>query len=78
MNPFLGITLVLTALGILIGTVKLAGRSGALSPEWSRKLVHMGMGFVTLAFPWVFHAGANNARARSGWPARYSHSMLSR
>jgi phytol kinase len=56
MNPFLGITLVLTALGILIGTVKLAGRSGKLSPEWSRKLVHMGMGFVTLAFPWVFNA----------------------
>ncbi|MFN8012846.1 MAG: hypothetical protein U0P81_15860 [Holophagaceae bacterium] len=59
MNPLLGIALVLAALGLLIGTVKLAGRSGALSPEWSRKLVHMGMGFVTLAFPWIF---------TSAWP----------
>lgn len=53
MNPWMGMALVLGALGLLMGGVKLARRR--LDAEWSRKLVHMGMGFVTLAFPWIFH-----------------------
>jgi phytol kinase len=52
MNPVLGILLVLSALGALIGIVKLAGKR--LSPELSRKAVHVGMGFVCLSFPWIF------------------------
>ena len=55
MNPWLGIVLVLGWLGLLVGSVKLAQVRATLSPEWSRKLVHAGMGAVTLSFPWVFH-----------------------
>lgn len=54
MNPFLGMALVLGALGLLVGSVKVARSRAGLDPEWARKLVHMGMGFVTLAFPWLF------------------------
>ncbi|MEX1117484.1 MAG: hypothetical protein WEB60_01695 [Terrimicrobiaceae bacterium] len=52
MNPWLGILGVLAALGLLIGIVKAFGRW--LSPELSRKAVHVGMGLVCLGFPWIF------------------------
>jgi phytol kinase len=54
-NPWLGILLVLLGLSLLMGSVKAAQRFSGLHPEWSRKIVHVGMGFVTLAFPWLFH-----------------------
>lgn len=52
MNPWWGIFAVLTALGSLVGLVKLCGQ--CLPPELSRKAVHVGMGLVCLSFPWVF------------------------
>lgn len=57
MSPWLGILLVLTALGLLMGVTQLLRRR--MSPELSRKAVHIGMGLVCLSFPWVF---------RENWP----------
>jgi phytol kinase len=56
-NPWAGIALVLGALGFLIGVVRLA--QGRIAPELSRKAVHVGMGALCLAFPWIF---------RETWP----------
>lgn len=63
-SPWLGIALVLVVLVLLI-----AGTAGAITlmrmrgrdphPEISRKVVHVGMGLVTLCFPWLFE---------SAWP----------
>jgi len=58
-SPWLGMALVLGCLGLLVGVVKVARARLDLDPEWARKLVHMGMGFVTLSFPWIF---------RDTWP----------
>ncbi|MEO7599032.1 MAG: hypothetical protein ABIV50_08880 [Opitutus sp.] len=54
MNPALGITGVLVALGILIPGVRAMRARGLVQPETSRKLVHLGMGVVCLTLPWVF------------------------
>ena len=59
MNPFLGIALVLGALGVLMGVVRVLQQRGIVGAEMSRKLVHMGMGCVCLTFPWLF---------RTEWP----------
>jgi len=53
LNPFLGIAIVLLALGALIFGVKRL-QAGSIDPELARKLVHMGMGVVCLSFPWLF------------------------
>jgi len=55
-NPLLGIALVLFAFTALTLEVKRL-QTGGIDPELARKLVHMGMGAVCLAFPWLF-AGA--------------------
>lgn len=56
MNPLAGIGLVLGALvGLMLG-VRAAQRAGAVGAEAARKLVHLGMGTVCLALPWVFDA----------------------
>lgn len=52
MNAWLGIALVLTALGLLFGTVR--ALSSQLSAELSRKTVHITMGLICLSFPWIF------------------------
>jgi len=57
MNPWLGIGVVLGSLGILMGVVSVFRR--VLSPEISRKSIHVGMGGICLAFPWIF---------ADGWP----------
>lgn len=44
---------VLLALGVLLVVARLLGRFGVVG-EASRKLVHLGMGGATLAFPWLF------------------------
>ena len=59
MNPGAGIALVLAALGALMLGVRGLQRTGAAGPEMARKLVHMGMGTICLAFPWLF---------REAWP----------
>lgn len=54
MSPWLGIGLVLAALtGLLFGLRRLQ-RSATVHPELVRKLLHVGMGLVTLSFPWLF------------------------
>src|SRR5262249_54713981 len=50
----LGIVLVLAALGLLMTALKLYQSCCRPHPEWVRKLLHMGMGLVTLSFPWLF------------------------
>lgn len=54
MSPAGGIALVLGALGVLMLGVRAVQRAGAVDAELARKLVHMGMGTVCLAFPWLF------------------------
>ena len=55
MNPWLGMAVVAASFAAVMGAVKLAGRHWQLHPEVCRKLVHVGMGFVTLTFPWLFN-----------------------
>jgi phytol kinase len=52
--PVVGIVMVLGALGGLIGGIWLLTRTRAISPELSRKGVHVGMGLLVLTFPWLF------------------------
>jgi phytol kinase len=56
-SPFIGIALVLAAFGALFVVLRSASRK--LHPELVRKLMHVGMGLVSLSFPWLFH---------SAWP----------
>jgi phytol kinase len=49
-----GIALLAGLLAGLMLAVRAAQRRGAVGPELARKLVHMGMGAVCLAFPWIF------------------------
>jgi len=49
-----GIGLVLATLGGLMGSLRLYQRLGSPHPELVRKLLHLGMGLVTLSFPWLF------------------------
>lgn len=53
MNPWVGILGVLVVLGALMGALRIF--QGRLPAELSRKGVHVGMGLVCLAFPWIFH-----------------------
>lgn len=59
MNAFLGMASVLAVLGGMVAGLRLWQRAAAPHPELVRKLLHMGMGLVTLSFPWVF---------TSAWP----------
>ncbi|MEM7013952.1 MAG: hypothetical protein AAF585_21025, partial [Verrucomicrobiota bacterium] len=54
MRDWFGFFAMFTALPLLMILVKAAAKKWNLSPEVKRKLVHMGMGLATLAFPWVF------------------------
>lgn len=59
LHPLAGMLLVLAALGALVGVLRYWQVKRAPHPELVRKLLHIGMGLVTLSFPWVF---------RSPWP----------
>jgi phytol kinase len=50
-DPWLGIALVLGALGVLLAALS---RTSDHHPELARKAVHVGMGFAVLTFPWLF------------------------
>jgi phytol kinase len=54
MNPLLGMTLVAGSFTGLILGVAWMRRRRRVHPELSRKIVHIGMGFTTLSFPWLF------------------------
>lgn len=53
MTPWAGILLILGAFTAMWVLLRLA-RPWITSPELSRKLLHIGMGLVSLALPWVF------------------------
>jgi len=53
-SPLTGIALVLAVFGGLFAALRVASRK--FNPELVRKLMHVGMGLVTLSFPWLFHA----------------------
>lgn len=55
--PAVGIAAVLGALAVTLGGLKRWQRAARPHPELVRKVAHVGMGLVTLSFPWVF-AGA--------------------
>lgn len=55
LSPWVGIAMVLSALVGLMGLLRLYRRKYQPHPEILRKLLHVGMGLVTLSFPWVFH-----------------------
>jgi phytol kinase len=54
MRSIVSVAVVLGLLGGLMAGVRLAQIRGAVGPELSRKLVHVGMGTLCLAFPWIF------------------------
>jgi phytol kinase len=54
MAPWLGIALVLAVLGGLMAGLRIYQRLAAPHPEVVRKFLHVGMGLVTLSFPWLF------------------------
>jgi phytol kinase len=51
-----GMGIVLGSLGGLLGALTLYRHFAGPHPELLRKLLHVGMGLVTLAFPWLFDA----------------------
>jgi len=55
MNPWTGIALTLSALGLLFLGIRALQMRYRLHGELSRKAVHIGMGLVCAAFPWMFH-----------------------
>lgn len=58
-SPWGGMAIVLAALGALFGVLGWYQRRFSPAPELPRKFMHIGMGVVTLSFPWLFE---------SAWP----------
>jgi phytol kinase len=56
LHPLLGMLLVLGMLGALTGALRFWQVKSAPHPELVRKLLHIGMGLVTLSFPLLFDA----------------------
>ncbi len=54
LNPWLGIATMLICFGGLMAGLEGCRRSRVADQELLRKLLHMGMGVVTLALPWLF------------------------
>lgn len=55
-SPWLGIGSVLAILGGLMTSLRFYQRRFSPHPELVRKYLHIGMGCVTLSFPWVFQS----------------------
>lgn len=55
-SPWLGILIIVTALGAVMGLLALGRVHLGLSGEVSRKGVHVIMGLCCLSFPWIFHS----------------------
>jgi phytol kinase len=56
LNPWLGIVLVSATLISAMVALKCYSGRCHVAPELLRKCLHMGMGMVTLLFPWLFSA----------------------
>ena len=59
MMNWLGMAIVLAALGSLLASLRLYQKWASPHAELLRKLLHVGMGLVSLSFPWLFD---------SSWP----------
>ena len=55
LNPWLGMILMLAALGVWMTVLRLWQSWVNPHPEVVRKLLHVGMGLAVLAFPWIFN-----------------------
>jgi phytol kinase len=55
-SPWAGVTLVLAIFSALLLGLRAYQRVRSPNPEWLRKLLHLAMGMVALAFPWLFAA----------------------
>ncbi len=53
-SPWLGMAIVIGSLGLLMTALRLWQRLGTPHPELVRKGLHIGMGLLTLSFPWLF------------------------
>jgi phytol kinase len=42
------------ALAALFGAAALLARSSVMKPEWSRKMIHVGVGLIAVSFGWLF------------------------
>ena len=49
-----GIAVMLLALALLLGAVRIYQRRFSPEPEIPRKIMHLLMGLLTLSFPWLF------------------------
>ena len=56
LTPWIGIPTILAALAALLAGLRRYRTVAEVDPEWTRKIVHIVMGAVTLTFPWVFEA----------------------
>jgi phytol kinase len=56
LNPWIGILLVSATLVAAMTALKCYSGCCNVAPELLRKCLHMGMGIVTLLFPWLFSA----------------------
>jgi phytol kinase len=54
LQPIAGVLIVLTTFGAMVGLLRLFQRRCSPHPELVRKLLHIGMGLVTLIFPFIF------------------------
>jgi phytol kinase len=54
MSPWLGMAIVVGTLGAMLVGLRVYQRLCSPHPELIRKLLHMGMGLLTLSFPWLF------------------------
>jgi phytol kinase len=54
MHPLVSMAIICTALTVLMVCVQALARFSAIHGEMRRKMVHIGMGLVTLTFPWLF------------------------
>jgi phytol kinase len=53
MNPFLGGATVLLGTGFLFALVGVLKYRYSMTREWTRKLIHIGVGLIALSFPWT-------------------------
>jgi phytol kinase len=53
MNPYLGVATVLLVTAFLFTLVGVLKYRFAMSREWTRKLIHIGVGLIALTFPWT-------------------------
>lgn len=54
LNPWFGVSFVIIVLAGSMAGLSLCQRRCGLHPETARKVLHVGMGLVTLGFPWLF------------------------